>query len=114
MGVQMHVALRVLQLLEACSDMVGVGRSVLPGCMLAIPFTRVYPREDMDSVQEAISGAEQFVYVDDVSQVFQGTFDHVVDALVSGGIKFSQATAGLHLRVFPKSVVIASSIKLSK
>ena len=43
-GVQMHVAPRVLQLLGACSDMIDVGRSVLPGCMLAIPFTRVYLR----------------------------------------------------------------------
>ena len=59
----MHVAPRVLQLLGACPDMIDVGRSILPGCMLAIPFTRVYLREDMDGVQEATPGAQQSVYV---------------------------------------------------
>ena len=91
MGVQMHVAPRVLQLLGACSDLIDVGRSVLPGCMLAIPFTRVYLREEMDKVQEAALGAGQSVYVDDFSQVSQGTADQVVDALVRGGIKLSHA-----------------------
>ena len=67
MGVQMHVAPRILQLLGACSDLIGVGRIVLPGCMLAIPFTRVYLRGEMDKVQEAAPGAEQSVYVDDIS-----------------------------------------------
>ena len=37
-----------------------------------------------------------------------------MDALVRGGIKFSQAIAGLHLQVSPKSVIAASSFKLSK
>ena len=72
MGVQMHVAPGVLQLLGACSDMVDVGGSVLPGRVLAFPFTRVYLREDMDNVQEATPGAEQSVYVDDISQSFPG------------------------------------------
>ena len=35
-------------------------------------------------------------------------------ALVRGGIKFSQAIAGLHLQVSPKSVIVAFSFKLSK
>ena len=91
MGVQMHVAPRVLQLLGACSDLIDFGRSVFPGCMLAIPFARVYLREEMDKVQEAAAGAGQSVYVDDISQVSQGAADQVVDALVRGGIKFSQA-----------------------
>ena len=37
-----------------------------------------------------------------------------MDALVRGGIKFSQAIAGLHLQLSPKSVIVASSFKLSK
>ena len=45
-----------------------------------------------------------------LAQVFQDTFDHVVDAFVSVGTKFSQATAGLHLRVCAKSVIIASLV----
>ena len=55
----------------------------------------------MDKVQDAAPCAEQSVYVDDISQVSQGTADQVVDALVRGGIGFSQATVGLHLKVFP-------------
>ena len=114
MGVQMHVAPRVLQLLGACSDLIDFGRSVFPGCTLAIPFARVYLREEMDKVQEAAAGAGQSVYVDDISQVSQGAADQVVDALVRGGVKFSQAIVGLHLKVSPKSVIVASSFKLSK
>ena len=114
MGVQMHVAPRALQLLGACSDFISVSRSGLPGCMLAIPFTRVYLREELDRVQLSTPGAEQSVYVDDISQVAQGTFDFVVDALVSGGIKLNEAIARLHLRVSPKSVIVCSAYKLSK
>ena len=49
-GIQMHVAPRVLQLLGACSDPIHVCRSFLAGCGIAIPFTRVYLREEMDRV----------------------------------------------------------------
>ena len=69
----------------------------------------------MDGVQDATPGAEQSVYVDDISQVSRVPL--VMLLMLSSlevRIKFSQAIAGLHLRVSPKSVIIASSIKLSK
>ena len=78
--------------------------------MLAIPFTRVYLREELDIVQLSTPGAEQSVYVDDISQVAQGTFDFVVDALVSGGIKLNKAIARLHLRVSPKSAIVCDRL----
>ena len=97
MGIQMHVAPRALQLLGACSGLIDVCRSVLAGCGLAIPFARVYLGEEMDRVQAGTPGAEQPVYVDDISQAAMGTVDAVVGALVDGGIRFRDAIYWLHL-----------------
>ena len=111
---QMHVAPRVLQLLGACYDFISVARGVLPGCGLAIPFTRVFLRDEMDQVQNGTPYAEQSVYVDDISQVAMGTVGVVAEALVTGGIKFRDAIARLHLKVSPKSVIVASVHKVAK
>ena len=51
------------------------------------------------------------MYVDDISQVAVGTMDAVVGALVEGGIRFCDAVSRLHLKISPKSVVVASDIE---
>ena len=40
--------------------------------------------------------------------------DAVVGALVEGGIRFRDAINRLHLRVSPKSVIVASDMKVAK
>ena len=89
------------------------GASWLAVGLLRIPFIRVYLREEMDRVQAGIPGAEQPVCVDDISQEAVGTMDAVVGALVEGGIRFRDAINRLHLRVSPKSVIVASDMKVA-
>ena len=55
----------------------------------------------MDRVQAGTPGAEQSVYVDDISQLAMGTVDAVVGALVGGGIRLRDAINRLHLKVSP-------------
>lgn len=113
MAIQMHTAPRVVQLLGACSLPIPVLRSVLPGCGFAIPFTRMYLRDEMEGVHLSVPDVCQAVYVDDISQTSTSTLDVVVDLLVRAGMRLDAAVNRLHLKVSPKSVVVASSPRLA-
>ena len=72
----------------------GVNMSVLPGCALAIPFTRAYLKAEMTAVENACDLADQTVYVDDVGHHAVGRAHRVVDAIVEAGGAFVRATYG--------------------
>ena len=112
-GLDMHAADRVLQVSGCCSDRVAVQRSVLPGCALAIPLTRAYMLRSLSEVVEA-SGATQAAYVDDISHMKTGSLAEVVNAVVDASVAFCDRVRALHLKVSTKSVVLASSPKLSR
>ena len=114
MGLQMHSAPRFLQLKGACSLPVLVNMSVLPGCALAIPFTRAYLKAEMTAVAAASGLAHQTVYVDDVGHHAVGRVHQVVEAIVEAGGAFVRAMGRLHLTISAKSVVVASSDKVAK
>ena len=85
MGLQMHSAPRFFQLKGACSLPMVVNMGVLPGCALAIPFTRAYLKAEMIAVESASDIAVQTVYVDDVGHNAVGRAHQVVDAIVEAG-----------------------------
>ena len=114
MGLQMHSAPRFLQLKGACSLPMAVNMSVLPGCALAIPFTRAYLRAEMTAVDNASDLAVQIVRVDDVGHLAGGHAHQVVDAIVEAGGAFVRAMGRLHLVISAKSVVVASADKVAK
>ena len=111
LGLDMHMAPRVIQLEGCCSDPIDVVRSILAGCGLSIPFTRAYLRTALQEVASA-SSADQTVYVDDVAQCASGTLSQVVEALVQAAVVFHRSVRRLKLTVSAKSVVCGSSPKL--
>ena len=96
MGLQMHSAPRFLQLKGACSLPMAVNMSVLPGCALAIPFTRAYLRAEMTAVGSASDLAVRIVYVDGVGHLAVGRAHQVVDAIVEAGGALVRAMGRLH------------------
>ena len=84
MGLQMYSAPRFLQLKGACS-LPMVNMSVLPGCALAIRFTRAYLKAEMTAVGNASGLAKQTAYVHDVGHHAVGRAHQVVDATYRGG-----------------------------
>ena len=111
LGLDMHMAPRVIQLEGCCSEPIAVARSILAGYGLSIPFTRAFLRTALQEVASATS-ADQTVYVDDVAQCASGTLSQVVEALVQAAVVFHRSVRKLRPTVSAKSIVCGSSPKL--
>ena len=107
MGLQMHIAPRVLQHQKNCSQATQVTQSILAGCSQAVPFTKAYLNAELCKLQEP--GIQLGVYIDDVGMSTTGTTFAVVQLLADAGAKFVRCMQAAKLKVAAKSVLMASS-----
>ena len=110
LGVQMHLAPRALQIAGACSTAVAVSRSLLPGCLQAMPFAKAFMLKDMEGVAERHPGVELAMYVDDAGQHATGSRFAVVRKVAGAALDFAHSVVKLRLELSgSKSVVVSSS-----
>ncbi len=110
----MHLGPRCLQLLRTATQILFLGCSVLLGCAIAIPLTKVYLKTEMSLLKEAHPEVAQSVFIDDVGQDTYGDGPEVQKRLMAAGIAFIRLSRKLSLRISSKSTIVASSLRLRK
>ena len=114
LGLSMHYATRWLVALHCFSADITVYRSILAGCSLAIPFTRVYLRNELEPLIERYDMVTTTVYVDDISQMIIGSIRFVAHFLACVALSFAQIAQRLKLQLVDpdtgecKSTIVAS------
>ena len=86
LGLHMHSAPRRLQIIECVGFAILPLRSILPGCTLSIPFTRAYLRRKFEGLVRLHPRVSLSVYVDDVAQYCEGTYEEVEEGLSAAAV----------------------------
>ena len=81
MGLQMHAAPRWLGMMGCVGGLIQPLRSVLPGCILSIPLTRVYLMEKVQGMVDQHPEVRFSLYVDDAVQICTGAAAAVASQL---------------------------------
>ena len=113
LGLQMHCAPRSFTAMGSVGATCLPSISILPGCLLSIPFTRAFLAEEIEGVGSKTE-AQQSLYVDDLSHTALGSYSSVFNAICDGAVALLGASRRLRLRISSKSIVVASSERLSK
>ncbi len=95
LGLQMHLAPRVLQMNGSCSSGTAVDTSILAGCSQSVPFTRAYLKKPVASTVRIAPETITEVYIDDVSQTARGSKLLVISRLVAGGLSLADGARSL-------------------
>ena len=116
MALQAHVGDRVMKIDNAFGPIIsGVGRSILAGCSSSTSFARLFLTGPLREVQAHSSDLTLGVHVDDVSQTMTDCKEqHLFRRATSCGIVFAKAVSSRGLQISNKSVVVSSSISLSR
>ena len=104
----MHMAPRRLQIFGAVSRQVQPWRSILPGCGLAIAFTRAYVREVIRKLVIKTPGVSQTLFVDDFAQQTTGSVRAVKRKLAPAAVSFVLIARELELAISVKSTIVTS------
>ena len=81
-GLQVHLAPRVLVAGGSCGHAVVIDTSILAGCAQSVPFTRGLLYGPLASTIRAEPAVEPTIFVDDVAQSVSGSPMRVVDCAV--------------------------------
>ena len=95
LGMQMHAGARRLLLHDCAPSHVSPLLSVLPGCGLAIPFTRIYLYFEMDVVCDAFPMIKLGIFVDDAGMICVGDHQFVMKWLIAAARAFVRAARRL-------------------
>ena len=113
-ALQQHMAPRVLQANGCTSKPTKVNKSILAGCKLSVPFTRVYALRRFIKLVEDHKKANPELFVDDTSlHATAETYKEVEDILVNAMKQFQTLVNELNLRLSPKAAIVTSCQKLS-
>ena len=93
-----------------CSELLQVCRSVLLGCTLAIPDTRVYLGQELPEVIDTYEMVTTGVFVDDSSQMMAGTARFVARHLACVALAFAPAARALELSLVDPLIGRAKSM----
>ena len=108
-----HQCPRILQHKHACSRDVHVTRSVLPGCLHAVPFTRAAMYETVEETNKDL--AESTIYVDDFAQqCVHEDIGVVVQAGIQATRSFVVGVQRLRLNISAKSTIVSSSPAIAR
>ena len=109
----MHCAPRKMQLLGVVSDDILPWKSILPGCGLAIAFTRAYVTPQFEQVVDNHPEVCQTNFVDDFAQLCIGTVSEVANTLALAAVRFVLMAMILNLVISDKSTCVATRPHIS-
>ena len=121
MGMQMHLAPRVIQVQQLSSLPMRIDTSILAGCFYSVPWVKatlykgctILDQESQDKNNEHPVIIK--TYVDDITQAAKGTFSEVVDALIRATNRFQLYVVQANkLILASKSTIVASSLRLAQ
>ena len=114
MGLQMHMAPRLLIVSGVASSLVLPLLSILAGCLHSVNFAKILMHTPISRAVKDGNGARTTTFVDDVAQVAIGSYKSVLQSIVDAGLAFCYGMRSIKLTISPKSVVVSSSPKMSR
>ena len=113
-GLQQHLAPRVIQVAGFSSSPVIVTHSILAGCKQSCPMTKSLLYRSNQELQSKFPNAPPKVYVDDTSMICKAdTWSVVQNALAPCLIRFATIVDKLNLSLSPKANIVSNHTKLS-
>jgi len=112
MGLQVHMAPRVILINTVPSAPIVVDSSILAGCGYSVPWVKslLHP----GSVNIAKDHPNYNTYVDDCANVATGSSSDVQDEVVHCALAFAKIVYARKFTLSPKSAIVASSLKLGR
>jgi hypothetical protein len=107
--IQQHLAPRVIQTGNFCSDPVHVFRSILAGCKSSVALTRVYLKKSLTLICNKHSDANTNCFVDDTNMHAVGaSHDETLDIVIPAVTLFGEQASLMGLGLSPKASIVAS------
>ena len=114
-AMQQHMAPRILTVNGCSSKPININASIIAGCKISVPATRLYPLRHLKPLVELHPEANTSVFVDDTSMSCAGnTYEEILNVLVPAMRSFKKITRRLKLKLSLKAVIDTSSPKLTK